>query len=357
MMKKIATTIALSALFMTGVMDSANAWIGTWNNKVTDNQLKSKYGESYKDQTKALYSDFNNVKGLFKKKAKEYKVQSNQDVKAVITLFDKIAAALEDIYQAEKGTILIESADKAINYYNQNKGAYSSAKRILGDNLQQFEEDFKNLSVPQSTNYVGDISSKVAEVFDIINEIKDQMTDKSAQPQQQTTVIVVPTATTTPSSSTSSSSDSNGNWMFKKAEAATPQTANVTPPASVITPVQVTPIVTVQPTTATTPATTLTVTPQTTTTTPAVTTVKAATPTTQATTTSSSSVSVQPQAATVQPVVTPTVTATPTTATTPVKVVTPAAQTTTTSAPVVKTVVSQPVVRQQAVSRGKGRKG
>ena len=201
MMKRIATTIALSALFMTGVMDSANAWIGTWNNKVTDNQLKSKYGESYKDQTKALYSDFNNVKGLFGRIAKKLKVQSNQDVKAVITLFDKIAAALKDVYQAEKGTILIESADKAINYYNQNQSAYSSAKRILGDNLQQFEEDFKNLSVPQSTNYVGDISSKVAEVFDIINEIKDQMTDKSAQTQQQTTVIVIPATTAASTSS------------------------------------------------------------------------------------------------------------------------------------------------------------
>lgn len=235
-MKKIATTIALSALFMTGVMDSANAWILTWNNKVTDNQLTSAYGKSYKDQTKVLYADFKKAKALFERKAKESKVQSHQDVKAVITLFDKTAAALKDVYQAEKSTVLIESANKAINYYNQNQGAYSSAKRILGNNLQQFEEAFKNLSVPQATDYTGDISSKVAEVFNIIDNLKNQMTDQTVQaPVAQPQVIITP-APAAPSTSSNNSSSNDGNWMFEKNDTATntvaPQTTTVVAPVT-----------------------------------------------------------------------------------------------------------------------------
>lgn len=256
-MKKIATTIALSALFMTGVMDNADASIFTWNNKVTDNQLKSKYGESYKKQTKALYDDFIKAKRLFERKAKESKVQSNQDVKAVITLLDKTAAAVKDVYQAEKGTIIIESANKTINYYNQNQGAYSSAKRILGNNLQQFEDAFKNLSVPQATDYTGDISSKVAEVFNIIVNLKNQMTDQTVQAPVAQTQVVSTHAPAVSATSSSDSSSNNGNWMFEKKDTATntatPQTPIAATSVKTVTPATqvVTPQTTIQPQTPT----------------------------------------------------------------------------------------------------------
>ena len=75
-MKKIATTIALSALFMTGVMDNADASIFTWNNKVTDNQLKSKYGESYKKKLKLYTMILSKQKDFLREKRKNPKFKA-----------------------------------------------------------------------------------------------------------------------------------------------------------------------------------------------------------------------------------------------------------------------------------------
>ena len=230
MMKKIATTIALSALFMASVIDDANASILTRNNKVTLAQLQGTFGTdaaggsfpSYKNSTHVLYDNLVAARKVFESTAKTYKLQKDATVKVFVELVGKIEKALIDIYQSEKDSKLIDKASTAKNYYDQNSGAYALVRGKLGAALQPFEASFKGLAVPEPVGSItGDIASAAKDVFDIITELKGQMVDETAQtPQPQTTVIVVPANT-----AASSSSSSDGNWMFDNPQATTAQPA------------------------------------------------------------------------------------------------------------------------------------
>lgn len=222
-MKKIATTIALSALFMASVIDDANASILTRNNKVTLAQLQGAFGTdaaggsfpSYKNSTHVLYDNLVAARKIFESTAKTYKLQKDATIKVFVELVGKIEKALIDIYQSEKDSKLIDKASTAKNYYNQNSDVYTLVRGKLGAALQPFEASFKGLAVPELVGPItGDIASAAKDVFDIITELKGQMVDETAQ------VIVVPITSTT-----SSSSSSDGNWMFDNPQATTAQPA------------------------------------------------------------------------------------------------------------------------------------
>ena len=220
-MKKIATTIALSALFMASVIDDANASILTRNNKVTLAQTQEAFGKgaaggsfpSYTNSTHVLYDNLVAARKVFESTAKTYKLQKDATVKVFVELVGKIEKALIDIYQSEKDSKLIDKASTAKNYYNQNSDVYILVRGKLGAALQPFEASFKGLAVPEPVGPItGDIASAEKDVFDIITELKGQMVDETAQ------VIVVPITSTT-----SSSSSSDGNWMFDNPQATTAQ--------------------------------------------------------------------------------------------------------------------------------------
>lgn len=226
-MKKITTTIALGALFMTGVIDNTDASILTRNNKVTRAQLQEAFGAgavggsfpSYKNSTHVLYDNLVAARKLFESTAKTYKLKKDATVKGLVELLDKIEEALIDIYQSEKDSKLIDKASKAKNYYDQNSDVYSLVKGKMGATLQPFEMKFKALAVPQFLGSTGEVSLAAKSVFDIITKLKEQMVDKTAQtPQPQIKVIVVPANTTV-----SSNSSSDGNWMFNNPQAITTQ--------------------------------------------------------------------------------------------------------------------------------------
>lgn len=215
-MKKIAATVALSALFFVGTIDNTEASIFTRNNKSTRSQLEEAFGSgvvggsfpSYKNDTHVLYDALVKARKIFESTVKTYKLNKDADVKTFIESLKKIEEALDDIYKSKKDSAIIEKASAARDYYDQNSNAYPLVKEKMGAALQPFEASFQKLTTRQLTNPNGDLSSATNDTFDIIREMQEQMVEEKVAPQPQQTIIVVPAA------AQSINTSSSGNWMF-----------------------------------------------------------------------------------------------------------------------------------------------
>lgn len=187
-MKKIMLTIALAGFFTTGVVDDANAWIFTRNDKVTVAELQEAFGTGFVSGTKnydgsssyRLYQDFKNLETTYKtvKKAKDLSKINKNGEKIFAKFLEYMEKALIDIYQSEKPATLQKKTNEVVNYYASNR---SSIDVFLKEQLANtaFESQIRNMVVPQLVSTVDESkinANKTYQVLDILNHLKGIVT-------------------------------------------------------------------------------------------------------------------------------------------------------------------------------------
>ena len=237
-MKKLATTVALTALFSTMMVYDANAGILSRNNTITAANLQAAFGgniaiaKNWKTtESKILYDVFCTAKKAFTKKLPTIsKTKAEKTFNELLSLLEK---ALIDIYQCENEKTLTKKTTNLVSYWTQKYdtvGSINSVQKLpdydletfsdLSELLNQdkfavFKETFLNLNLPDQfwTKSGTSVVEGAKKTFGIILILQCLMGKDDPRAVVATSSNFTPEYTAETVTSSSSSSE-EGNWMF-----------------------------------------------------------------------------------------------------------------------------------------------
>ena len=237
-MKKLATTVALTALFSTMMVYDANAGILSRNNTITAANLQAAFGgniaiaKNWKTtESKILYDVFCTAKKAFTKKLPTIsKTKAEKTFNELLSLLEK---ALIDIYQCENEKTLTKKTTNLVSYWTQKYdtvGSINSVQKLpdydletfsdLSELLNQdkfavFKETFLNLNLPDQfwTKSGTPVVEGAKKTFGIILILQCLMGKDDPRAVVATSSNFTPEYTAETVTSSSSSSE-EGNWMF-----------------------------------------------------------------------------------------------------------------------------------------------
>ena len=252
-MKKLATTVALTALFSTMMVYDANAGILSRNNTITAANLQAAFGgniaiaKNWKTtESKILYDVFCTAKKAFTKKLPTIsKTKAEKTFNELLSLLEK---ALIDIYQCENEKTLTKKTTNLVSYWTQKYdtvGSINSVQKLpdydletfsdLSELLNQdkfavFKETFLNLNLPDQfwTKSGTPVVEGAKKTFGIILILQCLMGKDDPRAVVATSSNFTPEYTAETVTSSSSSSE-EGNWMFNGNSSTTPNNTTTAP--------------------------------------------------------------------------------------------------------------------------------
>lgn len=253
-MKKLATTVALTALFSTMMVYDANAGILSRNNTITAANLQAAFGgniaiaKNWKTtESKILYDVFCTAKKAFTKKLPTIsKTKAEKTFNELLSLLEK---ALIDIYQCENEKTLTKKTTNLVSYWTQKYdtvGSINSVQKLpdydletfsdLSELLNQdkfavFKETFLNLNLPDQfwTKSGTPVVEGAKKTFGIILILQCLMGKDDPRATVATSSNFTPEYSSTGTAPSSSSSSEEGNWMFNGNSSTTPNNTTTAP--------------------------------------------------------------------------------------------------------------------------------
>ena len=253
-MKKLATTVALTALFSTMMVYDANAGILSRNNTITAANLQAAFGgniaiaKNWKTtESKILYDIFCTAKKAFTKKLSTFsKTKAEKTFNELLSLLEK---ALIDIYQCENEKTLTKKTTNLVSYWTQKYdtvGSINSVQNLpnydletfsnLSELLNQdkfavFKETFLNLNLPDQfwTKSGTPVVEGAKKTFGIILILQCLMGKDDPRATVATSSNFTPEYSSTGTAPSSSSSSEEGNWMFNGNSSTTPNNTTTAP--------------------------------------------------------------------------------------------------------------------------------
>lgn len=239
-MKKLATTVAMTAILSTMVTGDVNAGIISRNNTVTARNLQAAFGgniaiaKNWKStESKKLYDAFVIAQKKFKGKLSTFrKTDAEKTFKELLNLLEK---ALKDIYQCEDEKTLTKKTTNLVSYWTQkydtkasinsvqnvpdyDSGNFSSVTDLLSnEKFEGFIESFSLLELPEQfwTKTGAPVVEGTKKTFGIILALQCLM--GKDDPRKVISYPAEPSVSPAKPSVSPAEQTQSGNWMFNQA--------------------------------------------------------------------------------------------------------------------------------------------